>query len=286
MASQLIQQKPNCMIVRVTKTLVDGLLEMNVRNRNIRPAVVERYREAIRRGMYMLTNQGIGVTKSGVTFDGQHRLTAIQLEGYPPLDILLVVGLEEAAAAVVDQGTNRSPADYMHFLFNTRVSSLVTAALRTIMLMGEGDQEARRRFHAAAKIDPRDYAERLEKYGSSVNEVFAIDGAQRLPAAVLAALVLGHSKGYGDEVISFTKDIVSGEMLMKDSPQLALRRWLETSRGHGGATIMQQRFSKTESALSAFVEGRTMSKVYGKKAFSNRVTPLRTKGFVAEGATH
>jgi hypothetical protein len=262
MATDLIQSKPVAAVVRATKTLVESLLAMNTRNRTIRPSVVAYYKRMIEDGRWLVVNQGIGVSASGILIDGQHRLEALKAAGYPAVDLVLVLGLKDEAAAAIDQGANRNARDYLHFLFNERVSALTTAILRTLMMLVKF--EGRRDY--SLKFDPREYADTMVDYADSLRVVFGVEGHGKLAAAILAACVDAVQKGYADEVQRFMADVISGEMLAKNSPALALKKWAETTRGAGGSSVMTERFNKTKAAIAHYIEGKPVIRLSaGKK---------------------
>ena len=238
--------------------LVDALLALNTRNRNQRPLVVQTYERALRLGLWIPTNQGIGVSASGFLIDGQHRLEALRAAGYPVVTMLLVTGLPDAAMGAVDAGANRSPRDYLQFMFDTKVSSLVPAVLRASML-------ARDRFQTGAKYQPHEYAEHLEAIGDGISELLKIEFAWRLNASVLAALVDAYMRGHADDVIAFTKALTTGAMLERDNPALLLRNWLSTSKNQGGNTRLTERYRKTTRALEIWITGRPITKLYRTK---------------------
>lgn len=255
---QLITPKPTATFVVMTKELVDELLGMNTKNRIQRKGIISTYQRAIEGGLWVPTNQGIGVTVSGFLVDGQHRLEALRAAGYPPVLMLLATGLPDAAMAAVDGGTNRTPRDYLQFMFDTKVSALVSAVLRTSMLASDEFQPI--------KYQPQEYATRLEMLGDSIREVMTAPGAVRLPAAITAALVDAHYKGYQSEVHAFTVALSTGEMLERDNPALVLRNWIANTKGHGGGPTVIERYRKTTRALQAWIYQRPLVKLYRTKS--------------------
>ena len=237
--------------------IVDDLLALNIKNRNIRESVVETYARALLNGFWVPTNQGIGVSASGFLVDGQHRLEALKAAGYPEITMLLVTGLPDDAVAAVDAGSNRKPRDYLKFMFETSVSAFVSAILRTSMLARVG--------FAMVKFQPQEYASTFETLGESISEIIKLENTKKLPAAVVAALVDAHAKGYQSEVEQFTKALATGEMLEKDNPALVLRNWIANSRGTGGAIRMTERYRKTTRALQAWVDQKPLGRLYAKK---------------------
>lgn len=172
--------------------------------------------------------------------------------------MLVVTGLPDEAMAAVDGGSNRTARDYLQFMFDTKVSAFVSAVLRTSMM-------ARDEF-PAVKYQPQEYAAHLEMLGGSLAEIMKLEHVGKLPAAVVAALVDAHTKGYQSEVEAFGRALTTGEMLERDNPALVLRNWIANTKGNGGATTLIERYRKTTRALQAWIDQRPLSKLYRTKA--------------------
>lgn len=254
----LVTPLPTARFHTMTKDLVDALLALNTKNRDMREAVVEGYQRAIASGFWVPTNQGIGVAAEGFLIDGQHRLEALKASGYPAVVMLVVTGLPAKAMAAVDGGVNRAPRDYLKLLFDTKISIHVAGILRCCMMAADG--------FPAIKYQPQEYANALERLGDSISAVLEQEHTSKLPAAVVSGLVDAYYKGYTAEVKSFTKALATGEMLEKDNPALLLRNWLNSHRGLGGSSGMIERYRKTTRALQAWVDQRPLAKLCRNKA--------------------
>lgn len=254
-----ITKSKTAKFMTMTRPVVDGLLALNIRNRAVRPKVVADYRRIIQRGMWKPTNQGVAVTASGFLADGQHRLLALQAEGYPAVVMLVVTGLDDDVTAAIDNGTNRNARDYLQFMFDTKVSNTVGAILRASMMERDG--------RSVRKYTPYEYAARLDEIGSDIGAVLNVESTSKLPAAVLAALVDAHANGRHDEVIAFSTALATGAMLERDNPALVLRNWIAASRGNGGGEPMAEaRYRKTTAALQAWIDGKKVTRLHGAKA--------------------
>ena len=86
------------------------LLKMNTSNRPVRNTAVMELANAIKRGEWILTHQGICIDTNNVFIDGQHRLLAIIMSGMT-VEILLTTGSEPDAFKVIDSTISRSLAD-------------------------------------------------------------------------------------------------------------------------------------------------------------------------------
>lgn len=101
-------------VVLMTPQKAQALMSKNaVFNRELRPSTVSGLADAIRRGEWVVSHQGIAVSKSGVVLDGQHRLCAI-VQADMAVPILVTTGVEDDAFKVIDIGLKRSNADVLN----------------------------------------------------------------------------------------------------------------------------------------------------------------------------
>ena len=100
----------NPQVLLVTPEMAKAYLEKNTDNRNKRGWWVSGLANQIKRGEWIPTHQGVGITKSGKLIDGQHRLEAI-VEANIPVQIMVTTGVRDDAYKVLDNGIKRTMAD-------------------------------------------------------------------------------------------------------------------------------------------------------------------------------
>ena len=242
----------------MTKKLVDSLLEMNTSNRPVKPSVVARYQRDIEAGNWRLTNQGIGVTNDGVLTDGQHRLLALQKAGYPPVECVVVYGLDMEAQRVVDQHVKRSARDIFRLSFNSTVSRLTPAVIQVLAKFeDEFTIEGKR---TALTID--EIFDRFEILSDSIESVCSVVVKESyFPAPIVAGCVYFHHKALAstEQIAEFLNQVRLGENLNRKMPAFHMRNYLAASRKSGaGSTVQNERYIKTKKALEAFVSGKEM----------------------------
>lgn len=246
--------KPHAEIRTVTKQLVDSLLAMNTNNRSLKKRVVERYKIDIKAGKWMLTNQGIGVTSSGVLADGQHRLQAIKECGYPPLPLLIVHGLDNNVQIAVDAHAKRSARDMLHFAFDTRVSR-AAPAIGNVILKNYNNQW-NGTFSNSRLMDV------IVEYSDEIEAVTSIPKNQNFYAAPYMAsfaIQLKLRPDLRDQIAQFMKSVENGEMLDKTMPEYHLRNYIVASaKTKGGTEVQHERFIKCTKALVAYLKGEKM----------------------------
>src|SRR5437588_12211091 len=78
----------------ITPAKAGEMLDANTTNRPLSKAVVRSFAEAMRRGEWVVTHQGIAFDTAGVLVDGQHRLAAI-IEADLPVDLTVFTEVDE-----------------------------------------------------------------------------------------------------------------------------------------------------------------------------------------------
>lgn len=99
-------------IVKVTPRIAEAWLQKNVINRPLRPGVVDTYANAMRRGEWQLSHQGVAFDEQGLLADGQHRLNAV-LESGCTVEMVVWRNCPPDMFNVVDTGARRSNSDIL-----------------------------------------------------------------------------------------------------------------------------------------------------------------------------
>jgi hypothetical protein len=107
-------------------------LEANTSNRPLSRTVVKQFAEAMSRGDWMVTHQGIAFSGSGVLVDGQHRLAAI-VEADIPVEMTVFTDVNEGTFDVLDTGKRRNAADVLA-LEGEKSVTMLAAMVRTVWL--------------------------------------------------------------------------------------------------------------------------------------------------------
>lgn len=116
----------------VTPEEAEKLLENNSINRPLSTVVVRNLAEAMRRGEWQLTHQGIAVDSSGRLLDGQHRLSAV-LESGVPIETLVFTSVDSSTFSVLDAGKKRNAADALA-VAGEKSTHLLASMIRVIWL--------------------------------------------------------------------------------------------------------------------------------------------------------
>jgi hypothetical protein len=95
----------------ITPDLASQMLQNNIKNRNVKQPVVDRYAKDIIEGRWKEdTAEMIKISKTGIVLDGQHRLHAI-IKANKGINLHLATDLEDSIFDVLDTGSVRSAGD-------------------------------------------------------------------------------------------------------------------------------------------------------------------------------
>lgn len=230
-------------LVMMTPAKAKALLEQNAEyNRDLRPSTVSGLADAIRRNEWIVSHQGIGVSKSGVVIDGQHRLSAI-VEAGVTVPILVTTGLDDDAFKVIDIGLKRSNADVLN------VSQALAACARFLAVV---EDKANR-----ASISPQFLVPFVKAIEDPLGRLLAFCPSAAKTwsaAAVRSAALLRIMDGYDENYVLMTYHSLV-HLEYEDMPPIAQALVRQRERGtvHGANTEMFLRclkvFNPAESRM-------------------------------------
>ena len=211
----------------ITPEKAEIYLKQNTQNRKLRKSWVESLSQAMIKGQYSLTHQGIAFDVNGVLIDGQHRLSAIVKSGVAQY-VLVVTGVPVDAYKNVDTGVKRTHSD------TTKLESNITEVINKISKFIYGEN----------KLTADDVLNYYSVFGESIDSFFllATPTAKKTFSAspVRAAAVLQiFLKPNDAEVIAerYTKLVLQDQTM---SPVLwalskSIQNGLVTAQGKAGA---------------------------------------------------
>lgn len=191
-----------------------------------------------------MTHQGIAFDLNSELLDGQHRLAAI-VRAKQSVTLMVTYNADRDTYTVLDQGQRRSASDAIHR------SRHVVSVMRGLLSLEAGLD------FSSETLRTRDAEQEHGRLGSEVDSVTRIQG---ISTAAQAALIFAARK-YPQKVAEFSALLRSGAMLGPNHPALRLRDRLLKSKGRG-RDLQKEEATLTFTALRAFIEGRTLSKMY------------------------
>jgi hypothetical protein len=174
----------------MTPEMAKYFLGMNTSNRKMRKTAVETFVRKIKNGEWLVTHQGIAVSKAGVILDGQHRLQAI-VDSNTAVPVLIARNCDDQLFHAIDCGTPRNNADL------TRLPPRVVEMLTCIANIA---------FTGRKKATPGEILHLYQLFGAECDELleFAPSSKRGVTAAPIraAAVILMAEGKYPDYVKS------------------------------------------------------------------------------------
>lgn len=263
---KLVTDTPHSSIVTATKPLVDALLALNTRNRKVRRTAVERLCSDMESGDWLLTASGVGVDTDGVLSDGQHRLHAIVMAGYPPVQFLLVTGLKPEAQAVVDRHAKRSLADALSLVSGRTISTNMIAANNILLTIKNSTSRSQSFSHASRQPSDAQAAASLMLWEDDLSPILQSAGGS-LRSSVIAALAVYH-RHEPEKALELCDQVKRGACLNEHDPAYKLRIALsQPSLKGGGSANSLRAFGYTVSAIVAHSQGRQLKLLKGSESW-------------------
>lgn len=120
-------------ILTITPEAATQILQRNTKNRKLNKRRISLYANAMRRGEWRLTHQGIAISKNKEIQDGQHRLHAC-IEANTPFQAMVTTGCDDDNFQYLDIGRNRSFADSF-FIDGISNSAKISTGISKYMCM-------------------------------------------------------------------------------------------------------------------------------------------------------
>jgi hypothetical protein len=117
---------------KITPDKAADMLAANTANRPLSRSTVRAFAEAMRRGDWLVTHQGIAFDTRGVLVDGQHRLAAV-VEAELPVEMTVFTEVEPDSFDVLDTGKRRNAADVLA-IEGEKSTTMLAAMVRTVWL--------------------------------------------------------------------------------------------------------------------------------------------------------
>jgi hypothetical protein len=245
----------------MTKDLVDKLRCQNQHNRKLKEVHIEALKHEILAGKFLITNQGIGISRNNMIIDGGHRLEALARAGYPPIKMLIVENLSAEAQLCVDTHTKRTMPDILTLARGTPVPRAIVSMLN-IWWKAQPPAWKKKPYSAG----PHDNMELLSKLDEQIAWLKSIDGMLKLSAPVLAAFVTAYPGAGIKNLTEFAEAVISGEIIEKGMAAYALREYLtKSAKLHGGVQNQRDRYEKTLYAIEAHINNERVDKLSRKE---------------------
>lgn len=264
--------------MEVTPALASEWLSNAARNRKVHDVWIERYAERMKRGDWMVTDQGIAFNGDGELIDGQHRLHAVVLANRT-VTMLVTRGLDHRAQLVMDQGIRRQVHEQIALREGWEVTAVHLAVAKAMIIgIGGAGEHERRSIRTDPQLMERFYKHHHDAVEWTVaqfsHEQF-VKGVSIAP--VMAPIARAWYKEDHAELMNFCRVVVTGMSEHRnDQPAVALRNWLLLGREKSLTAGNSKRvliYKKTEIALRCFLKVEQIERI-GQRQLDRELWPI------------
>ena len=238
-------------VIKITPEKAEQMLAANAANRPLSKSTVRGFAEAMRRGDWLVTHQGIAVDSNGVLVDGQHRLAAI-IEAQLPVEVTVFSEVAPDTFDVLDTGKRRNAADVLA-IEGEKSSTLLAAMVRTVWLYhnrrdgswsGGSAAVTNHQIVQTLAAHPRirDFAGLGERIANETGMIKSAAGAS-------AYLIEQANRAWKARLEDWYDGIIDGTGLAKNDPRLVFRRTMFTMARRQAGIVQRRRDTREHVAL-------------------------------------
>jgi hypothetical protein len=233
----------------ITPARAAELLAANTTNRPLSRATVRAFAEAMRRGEWLVTHQGIAFDVNGVLVDGQHRLAAI-IDADRPVELTMFTEVGEGTFDVLDIGKRRTAADVL--AIEGEKNSILLAAMVRIVWLYQNRADLNWSGGAAA-VSNHQVVQTLEAHPKlrdflGVGEHIA-SATGMIKSGAGAASYLVEQATKRTDLTGWYDGIIDGAGLGKGDPRLQFRRVMFNMTRKQAGQPMRRRDTREHVAL-------------------------------------
>lgn len=236
----------------VTPSIARRWLTNNNRNRRMRPHVADQYARDMLAGNWHRKPVAICFDEDGMLGNGQHTLTGI-MQSNTAQELLIARNVPRKAIAFMDMGLKRTMADIANFVGEQLENR--KASIARVIRWGPRD------------TSPKTFDELLDAYRAHDKVIdWVVDhapahGASGSMLAVCAKAAYTCDRMKIQRFLDIIKTgIVDGD---HESAAVRLRDFTRSLRGAYSQAVREEVYNKTMNALSTFLDGRPVSRIYG-----------------------
>lgn len=233
----------------ITPARAEQLLAANTTNRPLSRPTVRAFAEAMRRGEWLVTHQGIAFDTNGVLVDGQHRLAAI-IEADCPVELTVFTDVAEDTFDVLDIGKRRTAADVLA-IEGEKNSTMLAAMVRTVWLYHNRPDANWSGGNAAVSnhqiVQTLDQHPKLRDFLGLGEQIASATGMIKSAAGAAAYLVEQATKRA--DLTPWYEGIIDGAGLQKGDPRLLFRRVMFNMTRKQAGQPMRRRDTREHLAL-------------------------------------
>lgn len=242
------------------------MLAANTSNRPVSRATVRSFAEAMRRGEWLVTHQGIAFDTRDALMDGQHRLAAV-IEADVPVEMTVFTDVEPDTFDVLDTGKKRNAADVLA-IEGEKSTTLLAAMVRTVwQYQNRPDQSW---SGGAAGVTNHQIVETLQAnpglrdYVSVADRLAAETGMIKSAAGTAAYLVDQANPRKKTSLAEWHDGVTDGAGLAKSDPRLVFRKTMFAMARKQAGVVQRRRDTREHvvlyvKAFNAWATGDTLA---------------------------
>jgi hypothetical protein len=236
-------------VQRITPAKAEEWLAANTTNRPLSRSTVRGFAEAMGRGDWLVTHQGVAFDSDGVLVDGQHRLAAV-IEADVPVEMTVFSEVEPNTFDVLDTGKRRNAADVLA-IEGEKSTIMLAAMVRTVWLYRNRPEASW--SGGAAGVTNHQIVQALEANPKirdfvPVGERIAAEtGMIKSAAGAASYLVEQANKRAGLQ--DWYEGIIDGAGLGKSDPRLMFRRTMFSMARKQAGVVQRRRDTREHLAL-------------------------------------
>jgi hypothetical protein len=235
--------------ILLTPDLARRFLRSERLNRATRARRITMYRSAMAEDGWGYTGQPLIFNRQGQMMDGGHRCKAV-ISANVSIEVLVVLGIEDAAFRFLDQGASRVGAD---FLIGTKNAAAIAAAVGWVWAEQKGTIGSAGSSHGMPPTEAPGMLQRHPK----ISESYTLAATVRLclPGSIAIYSHYRATQVNPDAASEFFRLLASGAELAVGSPVLLLRNRLTENRRSKAKLPYQEIMALIIKAYALFLKG-------------------------------
>ncbi|MDT4950173.1 MAG: hypothetical protein QOJ37_2768 [Pseudonocardiales bacterium] len=255
-------------VQKISPKRAGEMLEANETNRPLSRATVQSFAEAMRRGDWQVTHQGIAFDTNGVLVDGQHRLAAI-IEADVPVEVTVFTDVEPDTFDVLDTGRRRNAADVLA-IEGEKSTTLLAAMVRTVWQYENRPDTSWSGGGAAVTnhqiVQTLEQHPKIRDYIAVAERLAAETGMIKSAAGTAAYLVDSANKTRKTALNDWYEGVIGGAGLAKADPRLTFRKTMFAMARKQAGVVQRRRDTREHvvlylKAFNAWAMGETLTQL-------------------------
>ena len=256
-------------VQKINPERASDMLEANTSNRPLSRSTVRGFAEAMRRGEWLVTHQGIAFDTAGTLVDGQHRLAAV-IEAGVSVEMTVFTDVPTSTFDVLDTGKKRNAADVLA-IEGEKSTALLAAMVRTVWQYENRPDQSWSGGAAAVSnhqiVQALEANPRLRDYVAVADRVAAETGMIKSAAGAASFLVDRANPRKETKLAQWHDGLVEGAGLTKSDPRLVLRKTMFAMARKQAGIVQRRRDTREHVILHV--------KAFNAWAADDTVTSLR-----------